>query len=239
MDRILRVATLPRLAGLAVILMLLDGCSGSGAQVIGNSASSSSPSGATQSTTPPPASSATVLTIGGSPAASVAAGTAYSFQPTVSASTGTITFSITGQPAWASFSTATGALTGTPSAGQVGTTGSIAITASDGSSRAYLAPFTIQVKAAVASSPPPGAATLSWTQPTQNIDGSPITDLAGYHIYYGTNESNPSQTITVTGATATTYVVGGLAPGTYYFTVVAYNAAGIDSPNSNVAVKTI
>ena len=244
MDRTLRWATLPRLAGLVVIAMLLDGCSGSAAQVTGNSPSSSSPTGTTtptQPTTPPPTPPATALSIAGTPAASVTAGSAYSFQPTVSASTGTVTFSITGQPAWASFSTTTGALTGTPSAGQVGTTGSIAITASDGSSRAYLAPFTVQVKAAVASSPPPttGAATLSWTQPTHNTDGSPITGLAGYHIYYGTNESNPSQRIDLTGATATTYVVQGLAPGTYYFTVVAYTDAGIDSPDSNVAVKTI
>jgi hypothetical protein len=244
MDRRLRLATLPRLAGLVVIAMLLDGCSGSGAQVTANSPSSSSPTGTTtptQPTTPPPTPPATALSIAGTPAASVTAGSAYSFQPTVSASTGTVTFSITGQPAWASFSTTTGALTGAPTAGQVGTTGSIAITATDGSSRAYLAPFTIQVKAAVASSPPPttGAATLSWTEPTHNTNGSPITGLAGYHIYYGTSESNPSQRIDLTGATATSYVVQGLAPGTYYFTVVAYNDAGIDSPDSNVAVKTI
>ncbi len=243
MDRRLRLATLPRLAGLVVIAMLLDGCSGSGAQVTANSPSSSSPAGTTptQPTTTTPTPSATALSIAGTPAASVTAGSAYSFQPTVSASTGTVTFSIAGQPSWASFSTTTGALTGTPSAGQVGTTGSIAITASDGSSRAYLAPFTIQVKAAVASSPPPttGTATLSWTEPTHNTDGSPITGLAGYHIYYGTSESNLSQRIDLTGATATTYVVQGLDPGTYYFTVVAYNDAGIDSPDSNVAVKTI
>jgi hypothetical protein len=244
MDRILRLATLPRLAGLIVIAMLLDGCSGSAAQVTGNSPSGSSPAGTTtptQPTTPPPAPPATALSIAGTPAASVTAGSAYSFKPTVSASTGTVTFSITGQPAWASFSTTTGALTGAPSAGAVGTTGSIAIAASDGSSRAYLAPFTIQVKAVVASSPPPttGTATLSWTEPTHNTDGSPITGLAGYHIYYGTSESNPSQRIDLTGATATTYVVQGLAPGTYYFTVVAYNDAGIDSPDSNVAAKTI
>jgi putative Ig domain-containing protein len=239
MDRILRLATLPRLAGLVVIAMLLDGCSGSGTQVTANSPSSSSPTGTTP--TPSPTPPATALGIAGTPAASVTAGSAYSFQPTVSASTGTVTFSITGQPAWASFSMTTGSLTGTPPAGAVGTTGSIAITASDGSSRAYLAPFTIQVKAAVASSPPPttGTATLSWTQPTHNIDGSPITGLAGYHIYYGPNQSNPSQRIDLSGATATTYVVQGLAPGTYYFTVVAYNDAGIDSPDSNVAVKTI
>ena len=64
-------------------------------------------------------------------------------------------------------------------------------------------------------------------------------DLAGYHIYYGTDQSAPSQTIDITGATATSYVVQRLAPGTYYFTVVAYNASGVDSTDSNVAVKTI
>jgi len=51
MDRILRLATLPRLAGLIVIAMLLDGCSGSGAQVTGNSPSSSSPAGTTPTPT--------------------------------------------------------------------------------------------------------------------------------------------------------------------------------------------
>jgi hypothetical protein len=159
----------------------------------------------------------------------------------VSASTAAVTFSITGQPAWASFSTATGALTGTPTAGEVGTSGDIVIAASDGSSSASLAPFTIQVKAVVASSPPAttGSATLSWTAPTENTDGSPITDLAGFHIYYGTDESAPSQTIDVTGATATSYVISGLTPGTYYFTVVSYNSSGIDSADSNVAVKAI
>jgi hypothetical protein len=158
----------------------------------------------------------------------------------VTAKNAAVTFTITGLPAWATFNTTTGALTGTPTVAEVGTSGEITITASEGNNSASTAPFTIDVQAAVAGSPPPaGAATLSWAAPTQNTDGSPITGLAGYHIYYGTDESAPSQTITVAGATATTYVVQGLAPGTYYFTVVAYNTAGVDSPDSNVAVKTI
>jgi hypothetical protein len=140
---------------------------------------------------------------------------------------------------WASFSTTTGALTGTPTAGAVGPTGSITITANNGSSSASLSPFIIQVSAGVVNPPTTSAATLSWTAPTHNTDGSPITGLTGYHIYYGTDQSHPSQTITLTGATSTSYVVQGLAPGTYFFTVVAYNSLGIDSPNSNVAVKTI
>jgi Putative Ig domain len=226
-------ATRSRLAGLIVIAWVLGGCSG--AQVTSN-APSGTAGGTAVSTTPTPP--AATITVAGTPAAGVTAGTAYSFQPTVSGTTAAVTFSITGQPAWASFNTATGALTGTPTAGEVGTTGSITINASDGSSSASLSPFTIQVKASVAGSPT-GAATLSWAAPTQNTDGSPITGLAGYHIYYGIDQSAPSQTVDITGAAATSYVVQGLAPGTYFFTVVAYNLSGVDSTYSNVAVKTI
>jgi hypothetical protein len=181
------------------------------------------------------------ITIEGTPAASVTAGTEYSFRPTVSDSTTAITFSIAGQPDWASFSPTTGALTGTPSGADVGTTGSIAVTANNGGSSASLAPFTIQVIAAVAGSPPgtTGSATLSWSAPTQNTDGSPITGLAGYHVYYGTDETDLSQTIDLAGATSTSVVVEGLVPGTYYFTVVAYNTVGADSADSNVALQTI
>jgi hypothetical protein len=88
-------------------------------------------------------------------------------------------------------------------------------------------------------SPKTGSATLSWTAPTENTNGTPVTDLAGYHIYYGTTEGAWTSTITVLEATETSYVVSGLAPGTYYFTVVAFNTAGDDSPESNVASKTI
>jgi Fibronectin type III domain len=88
-------------------------------------------------------------------------------------------------------------------------------------------------------SPKTGSATLSWTPPTENTDGTPVTDLAGYHIYYGTTEGAWTSTITVLEATETSYVVSGLAPGTYYFAVVAFNTAGDDSPESNVASKTI
>jgi hypothetical protein len=92
---------------------------------------------------------------------------------------------------------------------------------------------------AAPASPKTGSATLSWTPPTENTNGTPVTDLAGYHIYYGTTEGAWTSTITVLEATETSYVVSGLAPGTYYFTVVAFNSAGDDSPESNVASKTI
>jgi hypothetical protein len=84
-----------------------------------------------------------------------------------------------------------------------------------------------------------GSATLSWIPPTQNLDGSPITDLSGYHIYYGTNADALTTTITVNGGSSSTYKVSDLGPGTYYFSVVAYNAEGVDSPESNLESKTI
>jgi hypothetical protein len=75
--------------------------------------------------------------------------------------------------------------------------------------------------------------------PTQNTDGSPLKDLAGYHIYYGTVEGQWTSTITVLDANETSYVVSGLTAGTYYFTVVAFNSEGMDSPQSNVGSKKI
>jgi hypothetical protein len=88
-------------------------------------------------------------------------------------------------------------------------------------------------------SPATGTATLSWTEPTENTNGTSLTNLAGYHIYYGISEGVWTSTITVLDATETSYVVSGLAPGTYYFAVVAFNTDGDDSPESNVASKTI
>jgi hypothetical protein len=39
--------------------------------------------------------------------------------------------------------------------------------------------------------PPSGTtATLTWDAPTTNADGTPLTDLAGYRIYYGTTSGN-------------------------------------------------
>jgi hypothetical protein len=98
--------------------------------------------------------------------------------------------------------------------------------------------------AVAAGTPPPpaapaGTASLSWTAPTRNTDGSPITGLAGYHVYYGTDPHNFTQTVKISGAAQTTYVVTGLTAGKYYFAVSAYNAMGRESVKSNVVSKSI
>jgi hypothetical protein len=87
-------------------------------------------------------------TISGVPATSVNSGQAYSFRPTASDPDGqTLTFSVSSKPAWASFNTATGALSGTPTLAQAGTYSNIVVAVSDGQASASLTPFSINVAA--------------------------------------------------------------------------------------------
>jgi hypothetical protein len=229
MHAIPRPATLTRLLVLVIAGLLLAACDD---EAIVTPASSTT---ATAAGVPAPA----AVELSGTPPASVTAGKTYLFQPTVTQGGGTVTFSVAGQPAWATFDTDTGVLTGTPAAANEGTTGSITITGTNGSSSASIGPFTIAVNAPAPAAPTTGSASLSWVAPTENTDGSPITGLAGYHIYYGTSEGAMTTTVTVASPTETTYVVNGLAPGTYYFEIVAYNSSGVDSSDSNTASKTI
>jgi hypothetical protein len=84
-----------------------------------------------------------------------------------------------------------------------------------------------------------GSASLSWAAPTTNSDGSGLTDLAGYHVYYGTSAGLLNQDMPVNNASATSAVVGNLAAGTWYFAVAAVNSVGAESDLSNTASKTI
>ena len=181
--------------------------------------------------TAPPGGGGTV-TISGSPITSDLAGQAFSFVPTTSNSGGgTVVFSITNKPAWAGFSTATGALTGTPGSADAGVYSNIVISASNGSTSASLAAFSITVTT--------GSATLSWSRPTENTNGTAITDLAGYTIYYGTSLATMTQTVQVPNPSAISYTVGNLPKGTYYFAVAAYETSGTQSAESTVGSKTI
>lgn len=176
-------------------------------------------------------------TITGTPAASVIAGQAYSFQPTAYDPEGQrLTFSIVGQPSWASFSTTTGRLSGTPSSGNVGSYPNIVIRVSDGTTTVPLPTFSITVTAVGTVT---GSATLRWTPPTLNEDGTPIQNLAGYRVYYGTSSSNLNRVLTIPGANLTSAVIQNLTPATWYFALKAYNTANLESSLSNIASKTI
>jgi F0F1-type ATP synthase membrane subunit c/vacuolar-type H+-ATPase subunit K len=93
-----------------------------------------------------------------------------------------------------------------------------------------------------AADPPPAsskAVTLNWTPPTENTNGSALTNLAGYDIHYGTTPGDYTQTISVSNAGIATYVVDDLTPGTYYFAVAAVNSQGTESPSSPEVSATV
>lgn len=175
-------------------------------------------------------------TISGTPPTQVLADTPYSFQPTASDPDGDpLTFSIANAPAWASFDASTGTLQGTPGTGDLGTFADIRISVSDGQQSASLPAFSIGVQAVSN-----GTATLSWTAPSQNTDGSPLVDLAGYNVYWGTSSGAYSNSATIDNPSVTTYIVDNLVSGTtYYFATSAFNSAGVQSNYSNEASKTI
>lgn len=84
-----------------------------------------------------------------------------------------------------------------------------------------------------------GTASLSWTPPTQNTDGTSLTNLAGYRISYGASAAELVQTIQIENTAVTTHTIEALAPGAYYFAVRAYTSSGTESVNSNVVSKVV
>jgi hypothetical protein len=176
--------------------------------------------------------------ITGSPDTSTEVGSDYSFMPTASDANGDdLTFSIKNRPSWASFNTSTGLLSGTPTASQTGAYSNVIITVSDGKATDAMPAFSIRVTAATATVG--SNATLNWTAPTRNADGSTLKDLAGYRIYYGTKSNALTQTVSINNAGLTTYVLDDLTPATYYFAVRAFNKSGAESASSNLLSQTV
>jgi Putative Ig domain len=185
-----------------------------------------------QSTSPPPP-----PTIAGTPPTNDLAGSPYSFQPSASGPSGmTLSFSVQNKPTWANFSIATGLLSGTPASTQTGTYGNIVISVSDGQASSALPAFGITVTAPTNTT---GTATMTVTPPTQNSDGSPLTNLAGMRVYYGTSPSSLTQQIQLASTAPTTYTVSNLASGTWYFGATAYTTTGVESPMSALSSLTL
>lgn len=144
-------------------------------------------------------------------------------------------FSISNKPSWASFNTATGQLSGTPTTANVGSYANVTISVSDGKASASLTPFTITVNSAPVTT---GSATLTWTRPTLNSDGSTLTDLYSYKIYYGTSSTALNSSVVVSGD-LTSHTIGNLATGTWYFAISSINTAGVEGIRSNPASKSL
>lgn len=86
-----------------------------------------------------------------------------------------------------------------------------------------------------------GAATLSWTIPTQDTAGNPLISsnaLTGFTAYVGTDGSTYPESVFIANPSISNYVWQGFCDGVYYFVVTASNSAG-ESAFSNQASKTV
>jgi len=174
-------------------------------------------------------------TIAGSPASATMFGEMYEFVPNASDPDGdTLSFAVQNKPKWASFLSSTGKLYGQPTLADVGEYNDIVISVSDGSSSVSLPAFAVAVTESAL-----GSVTLSWVAPTQNSDGSALTDLAGYKIYYRKGSGSYIEAAWLDNAGITTYVVEQLSPATYAFAATALNSAGVESSFSGEVTRTV
>jgi hypothetical protein len=174
-------------------------------------------------------------TISGNPQRWVTGGTSYTFTPSATDADGDLlTFQIAGLPAWASFDKYTGRLAGTPTYNDLGTSVPVTITVTDGEARSTLVSFTIEVLGTAT-----GSASLVWAAPTENEDGTPLVDLQGYKLYWGTSEGDYPNSVTLMNPGLTRYVVADLVPAEWHFVITALNSNGIESEHSNLAIEEV
>jgi len=221
------------LGTVTILLALTLAACGGGGDGGGATASSSTPvnTGSTNPTVTVPA--VAPLSISGAPNRQVVANQPYWFRPVATDPNGTgLRFGISNQPHWSNFNSATGELTGTPSIADIGLYRGVTVTVTAGTQMRALA-FDVEVVQVGTSS-----VTLTWTPPTENEDGTPLTNLGGYRIRYGSQSGKYSSVVNITNPGLATYVLGGLAAGTYYIVISAYNQSGVESGYSNEASAT-
>ena len=144
-----------------------------------------------------------------------------------------LSFSISNQPSWLSFDTATGVLSGAPNEADIGLYTDIEIIVTDGEAETSLPSFDLTVHST--------SATLSWAAPVTREDGSPLpfSEIGGYKVYAGTNEADLDLLVNLSDPEALEYEVTDLSPGTHYFAVTVYNTEDNESDFSDVVNKAI
>lgn len=91
----------------------------------------------------------------------------------------------------------------------------------------------------VPGTPVKASVTLGWQPPTQNVDGTALTNLAGFKLYYGSAANALSQTVSLNNAGLTRYTVEELSAGTWFFALTALNSAGAESDKSATVSKAL
>ncbi|AQQ01801.1 hypothetical protein B0W48_19685 [Pseudoalteromonas aliena] len=170
--------------------------------------------------------------ISGAPVTEVNQGEAYSFAPTATdPQNKALTFSIANKPSWASFSSATGNLLGTPVKTDVGLYPNIAISVSNGSEQASLPPFNLEV---VSTNSAPVASNLSLElDEDSNISFSPdITDADSDTLTISAVSQPQFGTLTKQANTFT------YTPNTNYFGPDSFNYLADDTKEKS-AIATV
>jgi hypothetical protein len=148
--------------------------------------------------------------------------------------TGTDTTTSTGSTTGTDTTTSTGSTTGTDTTTSTGSTTGTDTTTSTGSTTGT------DTTTSTGTSTSTGTATLNWLPPTENTDGSVLTDLSGYKIYYGTSPDTLTNIVSNIGIGVTTYVIDNLQTNTtYYFSMTSVNQNEVESTLSNVVSKYI
>ena len=83
-----------------------------------------------------------------------------------------------------------------------------------------------------------GAVTLSWTPPTANDDGTPLS-LTAYRVYWGNTRGHYPHSATLENPGLSRYVVEQLSPATWYFVVTAVSADGESAPSNEIALTVL
>jgi hypothetical protein len=187
-------------------------------------------------TSAPPAAQNTAPKISGKADTSATVGIEYKFQPSATdPEQDLVTFTIANKPAWAKFDASNGLLSGTPTVKDAGGYDDIEIAATDGKSVTPLPAFTLLVRTTDAAE----AVSIAWTPPTRYTDGSTLTDLSGYRIHYGKESKNYENSVDVSNASLTRFVLESLPPGKYYFALTALSGSGGESPFSEEVVAML
>ena len=95
---------------------------------------------------------------------------------------------------------------------------------SDGRQRPHSSNFDITVNQIAL-----GSATLSWKPPTENADGSALTDLAGYRSTMAAIATISPKSVVLNNPGLTRYVVENLSPAKWYFAMTSVNSNGVES----------
>jgi hypothetical protein len=162
-------------------------------------------------------------------------GNEYTFQPVSDDADGdALTFTATNLPPWAQIDAKSGLIHGTPTPSDVGAYESISITVADAAHHVTSRDFSINVTGASS-----GVALLQWPAPVSKVDGSILDDLAGYRILYGHDPEDLDHSVYIPDPNAHSFEFATLDSGTWYFSIVAVNAGGLEGPATPPAMKKI